>query len=147
MTRKRLAILTTHPIQHHAPWFRALAAHPDLDLEVLFCHNAPPQDQAAAGFGIEFDWNVSLINGYRHRFLKNVAAQPSVAGFAGLETPEVALIIQQRGYDAVIVNGWHYKSAWQAIRACWRTKTPVMVRSDSHLHTKRSVLKRTAKWP
>src|SRR6267378_2014014 len=106
MTRKRLAILTTHPIQYHAAWFRALASHPDLDLEVLYCHQATAREQAAAGFGIEFDWDVSLLDGYRHRFLKNVAGQPTVAGFGGLDTPEIADLINQQEYDAVIVNGW-----------------------------------------
>lgn len=147
MTKKRLAVLSTHPIQYQSPWFRALASHPGIDLEVLFCHNATPREQAAAGFGIEFDWDVSLLNGYPHRFLNNIAAQPSVSGFAGLDTPEIAEVIQQQRYDAVIVNGWNYKSAWQAMRACWRIGTPVMARSDSHLHTRRIVAKRFAKWP
>jgi glycosyltransferase involved in cell wall biosynthesis len=56
-------------------------------------------------------------------------------------------LIARGRYDAVIVNGWHYKSAWQAIRACWHMKTPVMMRSDSHLYTKRHLLKRAMKWP
>jgi len=46
-----------------------------------------------------------------------------------------------------MINGWHYKSAWQTMRGCWKTQTPVMVRSDSHLHTERSGLKRAGKWP
>jgi glycosyltransferase involved in cell wall biosynthesis len=145
--KNRLAILTTHPIQYQASWFRALGSHPELDLEVLFCHQATPQEQAAAGFGVEFDWDISLLDGYAHRFLKNVARQPRVADFAGLDTPELADLIADKRYDALIVNGWHYKSAWQAMRACWRTNTPVMVRSDSHLHTQRAAVKRVAKWP
>jgi glycosyltransferase involved in cell wall biosynthesis len=144
---KRLAILTTHPIQYQTPWFRALAEHPEIDLEVLYCHRATPQDQASAGFNVEFDWDVSLLDGYPHRFLRNVARKPSLNGFAGLDTPEIASIVKEENFDAVIVNGWNYKSAWQAMRACWRTKTPVMVRSDSHLHTERSLPKRAAKLP
>jgi len=144
---RRLAVLTTHPIQYQAPWFRSLAAHPELDLEVLFCHKATPAEQAAAGFGIEFDWDVSLLEGYSYRFLENVARAPTVSNFTGLDTPEIFNVIRNAKYDAVIVNGWHYKSAWQAMRACWQTKTPVMARSDSHLHTKRALLKRVAKRP
>jgi glycosyltransferase involved in cell wall biosynthesis len=47
----------------------------------------------------------------------------------------------------MVLSGWHYKSAWQAIRACWKTGTPVLVRSDSHLKTPRHPLKVKAKWP
>jgi glycosyltransferase involved in cell wall biosynthesis len=143
----RLTIITTHPIQYQTPWFRALAEHPEIDLEVLYCHRATPQEQASAGFDVEFDWDVSLLDGYKHRFLQNIARKPSLNGFAGLDTPEIASIVKQEHFDAVIVNGWNYKSAWQAMRACWRTKTPVMVRSDSHLHTERSLTKRAAKLP
>jgi glycosyltransferase involved in cell wall biosynthesis len=145
--KSHLAIIATHPIQYHAPWFRALAGHPEMDLKVLYCHRATPQEQASAGFNMEFDWDVSLLDGYQYRFLKNVSAKPTVANFRGLDTPEVAEIIKRERFDAVIINGWHYKSAWQAMRACWRTKTPVMARSDSHLHTDRGLMKRSMKRP
>ena len=36
--RAHLAILSTHPIQYHAHWFRALAARPELDLSVFYCY-------------------------------------------------------------------------------------------------------------
>jgi glycosyltransferase involved in cell wall biosynthesis len=147
MSQKRLAVVTTHPIQYQAPWFRGLAENPEIDLEVLYCHRATPQDQASAGFDVEFDWDVSLLDGYPHRFLRNVARKPSVNGFAGLDTPEISDIVKAENFDAVIVNGWNYKSAWQTMRACWRTKTPVMLRSDSHLHTARSLPKRALKLP
>jgi glycosyltransferase involved in cell wall biosynthesis len=144
---KRLAILTTHPIQYHGPWFRRLASEPGLSIEALYCHNATAREQANAGFGVEFEWDVSLLEGYPHRFLRNVAKQPGIAGFSGLDTPEITDILTREHFDAVMINGWHYKSAWQTMRGCWRTRTPVMVRSDSHLHTERSGLKRAGKWP
>ena len=143
----RLAIVTTHPIQYHAAWFRALAEQPELDLQVFYCHKATAKEQAAAGFGVQFDWDVSLLEGYPYGLLQNVARVPGVAGFSGLDTPEIKGIIARERFDAVMINGWHYKSAWQAMRACWKTGTPVMVRSDSHLHTARSLFKRIAKQP
>ena len=147
MRRQRLVILSTHPIQYHSPWFRVLANHPEIDLEVWFCQRATPKEQAAAGFGVEFDWDGALLDGYSHRFLQNVSATPGVNSFAGLNTPEVRSLIAGEQPDAVIVNGWHYKSAWQAMRACWRESVPVMARSDSNLRTRRNTAKRVLKWP
>lgn len=147
MQPKRLAILTTHPIQYHGAWFRRLASEPGVSIDVFYCHNATAKEQANAGFGVEFNWDVSLLEGYPHRFLKNVAKQPGIAGFSGLDTPEIKDIIARERFDAVMINGWHYKSAWQTMRACWKTETPVMVRSDSHLHTDRPFAKRIAKRP
>jgi glycosyltransferase involved in cell wall biosynthesis len=143
---KRIAIVTTHPIQYQAHWFRALAVHPDLDLEVFFCHQATPKQQADAGFGVEFDWDIPLLDGYQYRWLNNVARTPSLDHFGGLDTPEIRDIVRSGRYDAVINCGWHRKSYWQSILACLRTRTPVMVRSDSHLHTDRSLLKSAVKF-
>src|SRR6266581_4070123 len=145
MGKIRLGILSTHPIQYHSGWFRGLAAHPDLQLHVYYCHKATSQEQARAGFGVEFDWDVPLLTGYPNSFLRNVATPPGPSRFAGFDTPEIANIIRSGEYDAILVNGWHYKSAWQAIWACWKSGVKILMRGDSHLHTPRSAPKKMAK--
>jgi len=142
----RLAILSTHPIQYHVAWFRAMASRADLGIHVYYCHRAIPQEHSRAGFGVEFDWDIPLLDGYPHSLLQNVAKQPGHGNFGGFDTPEVGEIIKSHEYDAVLVNGWHYKSAWQAIYACWQSRVKVIVRSDSHLHTPRSIAKRAVKY-
>ena len=144
-TPYRLAIISTHPIQYHAPLFRGLAAHPGLRIHVYYCHEATPQEQARAGFGVAFDWDVPLLEGYPHSFLQNVARPAGLGRFAGLDTPEIGDIIRARRYDAVLVNGWNYKSAWQAIWAAWQSDVRVLVRGDSHLHAPRSFPARLTK--
>ena len=143
--RTKLAIISTHPIQYHSAWFRALASHGGLDFRVYYCHQATPREQANAGFGVEFDWDVPLLDGYPYGFLKNVAHSPGPGSFGGFDTPEIKGIIQRHECDAMLVNGWHYKSAWQAIWACWRSNVKVMVRGDSHLHTPRGIAKQAVK--
>lgn len=138
-TSYRLAVVSTHPIQYHAPWFRELASHPDLSVHVYYCHEATPQEQAQAGFGVAFDWDVPLLEGYPYTFLRNVAKSPGHGRFSGFDTPDIGNVIRRREYDAVLVNGWHYKSAWQAIWAAWRSNIKVLVRGDSHLHSPRSL--------
>lgn len=143
----KLAVVSTHPIQYHTPWFQALSQHAEINLKVYFCHQASAQEQAAAGFGVKFEWDIPLLEGYDYQFLNNVAAQPSIHGFGGLDVPEIAEIIRHEQFDAVLVSGWTYKGAWQTFLACWRAGIPVMVRSDSHLHTQRSPLKKLLKYP
>jgi glycosyltransferase involved in cell wall biosynthesis len=118
-----------------------MALDPSLDLQVLYCRNAGPSEQAKSGFGVSFEWDVPLLEGYAHRFLRNVSKRPAIGRFGGLDTPELETLIRQERFDAVVVNGWHYKSAWQGIRACWRSQVPVLVRSDSHLRTARHPIK------
>src|SRR5258706_5045690 len=102
MRHRRIAVITSHPIQYQAPWFRALAAHSDLDIQVYFCHKATRKEQALAGFGVEFDWDIPLTDGYSYQFLKNVAARPSIRTFNGLDVPEIWQIVAREKYDAMI---------------------------------------------
>jgi glycosyltransferase involved in cell wall biosynthesis len=141
---RRLAIVTSHPIQYQAPWFRALAK--TVDLEVFFCHRQTATEQGHAGFGVAFDWDVPLLDGYSHRWLDNKATHPSVSTFLGCDTPEIAGLLRAGGFDACLVSGWYLKSYIQAIRACWTAGIPVMSRGDSQLATSRSTIWTTAKY-
>lgn len=142
--QRRLGILVSHPIQYYVPWFRHLAAR--MDVEVLYAQRQGPGGQADAGFGLAFEWDVPLFDGYPHRWLANVARHPSVSGFWGCDTPELYDLVPARRYDAFLMFGWNRKSFVQAIRACWRAGVPVLMRGDSHLDTPRSLLKRGAKY-
>ena len=62
----RLAIVTTHPIQYQVPWFRALAANPSVDLTVFFAL-LPDARQQGDGFGVSFEWDIPLLEGYTNQ--------------------------------------------------------------------------------
>src|SRR2546423_2765092 len=140
----RLAILATHPIQYYAPWFRHLAQQ--FDLEVLYVHQQDSAGQSAAGFGVNFDWDVPLLDGYRYRWLRNVSPRPTLQTFSGCDTPELYQLIDPDNYDALLVLGWNRKAFIQGIRAAWRNKVSVLARGDSQLQTNRSLLKRALKF-
>lgn len=139
--KPRIGILTSHPIQYQAPWFRALAQ--EMEVEVYFAHQQSAKEQA--DFGVAFEWDVDLLSGYPHRFLKNRSRHPDVNHFFGCDSPELGELIRTGGFDAFIVSGWYLKAYWQAVRACRRYKVPVLVRGDSQLATPRSRLKRVVK--
>jgi glycosyltransferase involved in cell wall biosynthesis len=139
----RLAVIASHPIQYYTPIFRELAHR--LDLKVFFAHRATPDDQAMAGFGVTFDWDIDLLSGYDHVFLRNVAKRPALTRFSGCDTPEIRRRLAEGPFDAVLVQGWHRKSFLQAISAAKRLGLSLLVRGDSHTMTPRSILKRSAK--
>src|SRR6059036_3762400 len=109
----RVGILTSHPIQYQAPWFRCLARM--LDLYVFFAHRPNPAQQGE-GFDQAFKWDVDLLEGFRSAFLTNVSKRPATNHFLGCDTPEVTQRIRDGKFDAFMVCGWHLKSYWQAVR-------------------------------
>lgn len=139
----RLAIAASHPIQYYAPLFRELASR--IDCHVFYAHQATPQQQAAAGFGAAFDWDIDLVGGYAHSRLKNVSARPGTDHFNGCDTPEIHARLAEGGFDALLVFGWNLKSSLQAMMAAKRLGLPVLVRGDSQLQTPRSAVKRWGK--
>ena len=139
----RLAIAASHPIQYYAPLFRELAGR--LDVHVFYAHRASPEQQAAAGFGQAFNWDVDLASGYEHCFLANRSRRPGTDHFGGCDTPEIAARLKAGGFDGLLVFGWNLKSSVQAVIGAKRQGLPVMVRGDSQLSTPRSPLKRWAK--
>jgi glycosyltransferase involved in cell wall biosynthesis len=139
----RLAIVASHPIQYYAPLFRELALR--LDLTVFYSHRATPVDQASAGFGIGFEWDVDLLSGYEHVFLRNLAKRPGLDRFGGCDTPEIGARLAEGHFDAVLILGWHLRTYLQAGLAAKRAGVPLLARGDSHLRTPRPAAKRAVK--
>jgi glycosyltransferase involved in cell wall biosynthesis len=129
--RLRIGFLVSHPIQYYTPIFRALAKR--CDLTVFYAHRQSAEQQAKAGYGVAFDWDVDLLSGYESRFLVNVSRAPSTSQFNGCNTPEVGEAIRTGSFDGFVVPGWSLRAYWQAVRACRRARVPVMVRGDSQL--------------
>jgi glycosyltransferase involved in cell wall biosynthesis len=141
----KIGILSTHPIQYYSPLYRELAGRAGIDLVVYYAHRPTAQEQGAPGFGVAFEWDVPLLDGYRYQFLQNRGTRPNASSYRGCDTPEIAGIIERERYDAFLVHGWYTRSYRQAMRACWRARTPLMVRGDSTLLTTKSRLRKLAK--
>ena len=114
-------------------------------MHVLYGQLADQAQQAAAGFGIGFDWDIDLMSGYDSTLLKNVSQTPDVGTFSGCDVPTMTAALAALNLDALLVMGWYQKAFLQGIWAAKRLGIPVMVRGDSQLGTPRSALKRLAK--
>ncbi|WP_372896561.1 glycosyltransferase family 4 protein [Stieleria sp.] len=127
----KLAFLTTHPIQYQVPVFRHLAADDGVEFKAVFC-TLPTAEQQGAEFGVKFEWDIPLLEGYDYHVLDNVSKTPGLMHFAGCDTPGVADYFREQGFDAVVINGWVVKSCLQAARACKRLRIPCIVRGEAN---------------
>ena len=137
----KLMYLTTHPIQNQVPVFRKLAQTPGIDFKTLYCQ-IPDAQQQGQQFGVNFEWDIPLLDGYEYEVLENRSRKPSVMKFDGCDTPGVARSLHQHQPDAVAINGWVVKSCLQTARACRRLRIPAIVRGEANDLRPRSWWKR-----
>lgn len=140
----RLGYLTSHPIQYQAPLFRALAKTPSVELEVLFCDQHGVGESFDPGFGRVVKFDTPLLDGYAHRFLRNVAWNPRVSP-TGLLNPKAIALEYAGAYDAMVVHGYAYLTHGLALLGPRWRRTKLLLRGESHGLDERAKWKLVAK--
>ncbi len=127
---KRLAIITTHPIQYYAPLFQLL--NHEAELKVFYTWGEASLKKADPGFNRVIEWDIPLLEGYSYVFEENTASRPGSDHFYGIRNPMLIKNILEFKPDAILVFGWAYFSHLQVMRF-FNGKIPVWFRGDSHL--------------
>lgn len=126
----KLALLTTHPVQYYAPWFRHLAAS-GIHLRVFYLWDFGTARRHDSGFGIDLQWDIPLLDGYDSEFVPNTAPDPGTHHFQGIRNPSLTSRVRAWNPDAVLLMGYAWRSLTEfALR--WNRRTPVLLRGDSH---------------
>jgi glycosyltransferase involved in cell wall biosynthesis len=128
----RLAIVTTHPIQYYAPWFRYLHALRELDLRVFYLWDFGVADRVDPVFGQAIRWDVPLLDGYPHEFVPNVSTRPGTDHVAGLRNPTLAARVRAFRPTAVLLQAYNYLSLYEFLLRWRRADAPLLLRGDSH---------------
>ncbi len=134
--RVRLAYLVSHPIQYQAPLLRRIAQEPEIDLTVFFGSDFSVRGYRDAGFGVDFKWDIPLLDGYRHEFLPKLRDR----GNASFASPlNYGIVRRLRGsggdaaFDALWVHGYATSNALHGIVAAKLLGIPVLLRAESWL--------------
>ncbi len=139
---KRLAIVTTHPIQYNAPWFCLLAQRNKIEIEVFYTWSQSEKgSNYDHGFGKHIQWDIPLLEGYNYTFVKNISSDPGVHHFKGIKNPSLINEIEQYKPDAILVIGWSFQSHLACLRH-FSKKLPLLFRGDSTLLNAQSPLKK-----
>lgn len=126
---KKLAIITTHPIQYNAPVYKLLAERQKLQVKVFYTweKGGTTFDR---GFGKEVQWDIPLLEGYDYEFIYNNGNNGR--GFWDIRNLTLIKSIEFWKADAVLIFGWNYYSHLKAILH-FKNKIPVLFRGDSTL--------------
>ena len=139
---KRLAIVTTHPIQYNAPWFKLLQEGGKVAVKVFYTWGQlEAGEKYDPGFDKAVQWDIPLLEGYQYHFVENVATDPGSHHRRGIINPTLNATIEQWQPDAVLVFGWNFVSHFNCIKY-FHKKIPVLFRGDSTLLRKQPVIKK-----
>lgn len=132
----RLAYAVSHPIQYQAPLLRRIAREPDIDLTVLFGSDFSVRGYKDEGFGVEVQWDVPLLDGYRSEFLPRLRDTGTVSPLSPISR---AILRRLRGpdetpaFDALWVHGYASANSLHGILAANALGIPVLLRAESWL--------------
>jgi len=132
----RLGYLVSHPIQYQAPLLRRLAAEPDIELTVLFGSDFSVRSYKDEGFGVAVEWDVPLLDGYAHQFLKPLRDKGGVSPTTPISRNILGALLLPDGtprFDALWVHGYASVNALQGILAANALGIPVILRAESWL--------------
>ena len=128
----RLAIVTTHPVQYYAPWFRHLAASSGLDVRVFYLWDFGVADRTDRGFGQKVRWDIPLLDGYESEFVPNASADPGTHHFAGIDNPTLSERLDAFAPSATLCIGYNHRTFLRLLRGRGRRREPLLLRGDSH---------------
>ncbi len=131
----KIAVLASHPIQYHAPLFRQLSERSGVGLEVWY-GSMPNPTRQGADFGVAFEWDIPLLEGYVHK----VTGHGSNYGPVSFAATVLKVMAEIRRFapDVLLNTGWYHPSLVAGLAAGLATKTPLILRTENNLLRKRS---------
>lgn len=140
----RLAIVITHPVQHFVPFYRALAARPDIALHVLFGAPIGVKPYFDQEMQSQISWNMDMLGGYSHEFLSE-AQDGMRSGLRTPSSPDVGKRLAAFAPDVVLLYGHAQVNVFRALFWCRTHGVPALTIGDSELLQQRSATRRLAK--
>lgn len=129
---KKLAIITTHPIQYYAPVFKLLNQRGIIAVRVFYTWGQSALKKHDPGFDKPIEWDIPLLDGYSYEWVTNASKDPGSHHFKGIINPGLIQKVKAYAPDAILVVGWAYNSHLKVLRY-FKNKIPVYFRGDSTL--------------
>jgi glycosyltransferase involved in cell wall biosynthesis len=129
----RLAAVASAPVFYQIPLYRKLAADPRLDLTVFFASSGGVRPYNASFGDRAIRWDIDLMGGYSHRFLKAADSNEVQDGFFALRDWDIVSEIRRGHFDAVWVHGFSYFTHVLAIVTALTQRLPVLLRDEQTL--------------
>jgi glycosyltransferase involved in cell wall biosynthesis len=131
-----LVVVETHPVQYHAPVYRAVQQTHGVPVEVIYGSDFSVAGFHDAEFNASFAWDVDLTSGNRVTFLSQVCT----GGARSVEEIRhcgIGEALDRAGPAAVLVTGYQSSFCFAALYEAWRRRLPILFRAETTDHATR----------
>jgi glycosyltransferase involved in cell wall biosynthesis len=141
MTKPRIAVVVSHPIQHFCPAYSSFARQSYWDIAVAFGSMSGFVKQWDPSFGREIAWEGMKLD-FPHAFLNGGAALPINSH---LDAPQLPDWLTAYKPSVLIVYGYAQRLQRRALRWASENRCPVLMISDSEARHESPIVRRTLK--
>lgn len=127
--RHSLAAIARHPIQYQAGLWRAIAAHPRVDLNVIYLDRMGIDATVDPTMGARLEWDLPLLEGYPSEFVRNLSPFRFTPIFDRVN-PGLVSRLRARSYDVVMIHGYLSLSNWMAIPTAKSNGSKIIYRGE-----------------
>jgi glycosyltransferase involved in cell wall biosynthesis len=129
-----LTIVETHPVQYHAPVYRAVHDQ-DVPVVVIYGSDFSTSGYRDDEFGVEFAWDTDLLRGYESRFLSRVSAG-GARSFHEVSARGLQAALRETKDGPILLLGYNAGFNRAAFFHAWRSRRPVLFRPEAADHAR-----------
>jgi len=130
----RVAVVAIHPIQYMAGLWRRMAAHPRLDVHVIYLDTIGIDGTIDPTLNAPMEWDIPLLDGYSHDFVRNLSPA-RFTPIVGRINPGLPAALLKGNYDAIVAHGYLNISSWLLLATAAWTGAAVFYRGEGSLRT------------
>ncbi len=134
MSRKRIAVIVSHPIQHFCPQYASWANNDEISLKVFFASTIGFKKYIDPNFKTEVSWDNLHLDQFDHFFLNGGATLLSTKN---LDAPDVEKELTIFNPDVVIIYGYFQKLQRRTYNWAIKNRVQIAYISDAEGRQKR----------
>lgn len=131
-----IAIISSHPIQYHAPVYRTLQQKYHLQVNVIYGSDFSVVGYYDKGFGERLAWDTDLLSGYESIFLSRVGENIAVSSNA-VSTKGMSSVLSTLNPKVILLLGYQTRFNVHAFIAARRMKCPLFLRAETTDHNRK----------
>lgn len=130
-----LVVLETHPVQYHAPVYRAVQEQFNVPVTAIYGSDFSVAGYLDREFGASFAWDTDLLSGYEAIFLSRVEVG-GAGRYEDVSPKGLRRTLRQVAPSAVLITGYGGRFNRAAVYEALKGGYPILFRGETTDHTR-----------